>query len=900
MRKMFVSLLSLLLAVSLVSTNITQVSASYSEGVTISENTDYPDSDASYQVTFTYKATSEDVETVSLVGNFTFYTEDQIEAVQAGDYTAALSPYEYKDGMFNTGYGVSERNYVPLEMENVGDGYFQITVPLPGNLYCYGFIENGDMNTIYKDSTNLPVSNDGSDSGWSLITIGSSDDCLEGQEYIYARTDGKTGTVEYVEYTASDGSTQPLGVYLPYGYDSSKTYKTLYLSHGGGGNEVEWMEIGAAANIMDNLIAEGEIAETIVVTMDNTYFGWDMEATNENIINNIIPYIEANYSVSTSTEDRAFAGLSNGGYTTVNEMIAAQDYFGYYGVFSPNYRSVDVLEAASEEELAALANASAYYVVSGTVDDGMGAQDRYGTVNTVYNTLVENGANVSLEWKNGAHDWGVWRASLTTFAKDYLWEVEDTSDYTEGVTVSENTDYPDTDASYQATFVYKAASDVVSVDLIGNFTFYYEDQEQDYVDGNTIYPYTPYEYKDGMLNTGYDVSAYGYYPLEMENVGNNTYVITVPLPGNQYFYGFQLTYADDDKESETVVDPTNIPVANGDSDSGWSLFYCGNSEDCIEGQEYIYPRTDDQTGTVQYVEYTAIDETTQPLGIYLPYGYDSSKTYKTLYLSHGGGGNEVEWFNIGSADNIMDNLIASGEVEDTIVVTMDNTYFDFEKGDSLNNLIECIIPYIEANYSVSTNAEDRALAGLSSGATVTVQAMLYSNETFGYYGVFSPSRTLDFVEESLTDEMIANFSNAKQYYVSVGIFDSFTRRDVNVQVYEELLAAGANVVFEWKNGAHDWGVWRDQLSEFVKDYLWENNTDTDNDNTDATVTPDTTGTDTTGTTGTDTGTSGTGATGTSTSTVKTGDDTNVAILAACLVAAGAGYVVTRRKRKEEE
>lgn len=388
-----------------------------------------------------------------------------------------------------------------------------------------------------------------------------------------------------------------------------------------------------------------------------------------------------------------------------------------------------------------------------------------------------------------------------------------------GVTVSSNTDYPESDANYQVKFTYQASDNVTSVSLIGGFTFYTADQEQDYVAGKTIVPYSPYEYKTGMFPTGYAVSEYGYLPIPMENIGNNLYTVTIPLPGSQYFYGFELTYSDGTKE--TVKDPTNMPFKNGDSDSGWSLVYVGNSDDCLPGQEYVYPRNDGKTGKVNYVNYTAVDGSTQPLGIYLPANYDTNKTYKTIYLAHGGGGNEVEWMNIGSASNIMDNLIADGEVAEAIVVTMDNTYFNFEKGDSLKNLTDHIIPYIEKNYNVSTDSKERALCGLSSGATVTVQAMLYSNETFGYYGVFSPSRTLDFVSETLTPEMKSAFKNAKQYYVSVGIYDTFVRRDVNVQVDKELQAAGANVVFKWKNGAHDWGVWRDQFTEFVKDYLWD-------------------------------------------------------------------------------
>ena len=62
----------------------------------------------------------------------------------------------------------------------------------------------------------------------------------------------------------------------------------------------------------------------------------------------------------------------------------------------------------------------------------------------------------------------------------------------------------------------------------------------------------------------------------------------------------------------------------------------------------------------------------------------------------------------------MDNLIADGEVADAIVVTKDNIYFNFEKGDSLKNLTECIMLHIEKNYSVSANPQDKVLAGLSS------------------------------------------------------------------------------------------------------------------------------------------------------------------------------------------
>ena len=789
-------------------------------GVVIEENTDYPESDAPYQVTFTYK-TDRDVASVGLVGNWSFYTEDQVATLQGGTDIDYYTPYEYKEGMFNTGYTVAVKGggYAPIEMKKLGSGYFTVTVPLPGFEYFYGYAENGDLGAIKKDPTNMPFANDGSDSGWSLIWVGDKDNCLEGQEYIYPRN-YKKGTVEFKEYTAVDGTTQPYGIYLPYDYDPANTYKVLYLSHGGGGNEVEWMFIGAAANIFDNLIAEGELESSVIVTMDNTYFGWDPEKMNDNSVNCLIPAVEAEYSVARDKAGRAFAGLSMGGYTTVSELVKASDTFQYYGIFSPNFRAVDALKGATEEQLAALKD-NYYYQACGSVDNGMGNQDRYGTVAFVDETLKQYSDNVVTEWKNGAHDWGIWRASLTTFAKDYLWK--DTV-VTPGVVIEENTDYPDSDASYQVTFTYKASStDVKSVSLVGNWTFYTEDQVDILIGGTDIDYTLPYDYKEGMFNTGYavGVKGAGYAPIEMENLGYGYFRVTLPLPGNEYFYGF----AEDGNLGAIKKDPTNMPFANDGSDSGWSLIWVGNGEDCLEGQEYIYARDDEQVGTIAFETYTAVDGTEQPYGIYLPYGYDEANEYPVLYLSHGGGGNEVEWMFIGSAKNIFDNLIAAGEVDPTIVVTMDNTYFGWDMEKISDNMRNYLIPAIEGKYSTKKDKDGRAFAGLSQGGYTTTSELVKSPDLYRYFGIFSSNyRAKDLILEQATEEELLALKD-NIYYQSCGWVDngngSQDRRGTIAYIEETLKKYSDNYHFDWKKGAHDWAVWRAQLTTLAKDYLWK-------------------------------------------------------------------------------
>ena len=94
------------------------------------------------------------------------------------------------------------------------------------------------------------------------------------------------------------------------------------------------MEIGSLPNIMDNILAEKEAAESVVVTMDNSHFGWDYDLIAKNFKENIIPLIEERYSVSTKVEDRALCGISMGALTTGTIMFSYTDMFGAYGNFS--------------------------------------------------------------------------------------------------------------------------------------------------------------------------------------------------------------------------------------------------------------------------------------------------------------------------------------------------------------------------------------------------------------------------------------------------------------------------------------------------------------------------------------------------------------------------------------
>lgn len=164
----------------------------------------------------------------------------------------------------------------------------------------------------------------------------------------------KCGIVEEISYTskryATTGEelTKKALVYLPYGFDrkSGKEYKTLYLMHGGGGNEQEFLygQEGKKAllYIIDHMMADGILEPMIIVTPSFYYdpcqsVGHDIteasmltKAFPNEFRNELLPYIEAGYPVLRGRENRAFGGFSMGGETTWEIMLACLDLVKHF------------------------------------------------------------------------------------------------------------------------------------------------------------------------------------------------------------------------------------------------------------------------------------------------------------------------------------------------------------------------------------------------------------------------------------------------------------------------------------------------------------------------------------------------------------------------------------------
>ena len=218
--------------------------------------------------------------------------------------------------------------------------------PLRPELYTYNMIVDGvkiiDPLNVYniRDINNL----------FSVLLIGG-----DARTDLYKVNKVAHGTMSKVWYESpTAGLTRRLTVYTPAGYETSgKEYPVLYLLHGIGGDENAWSELGRAAQILDNLIAQGK-AEPMLVVMTNGNISEEacpgetsngfrvptmmlpktMEGSFETAFPDVVKFIEKTYRVKKDKVHRAIAGLSMGGFHSLFISINNPDLFGYIGLFS--------------------------------------------------------------------------------------------------------------------------------------------------------------------------------------------------------------------------------------------------------------------------------------------------------------------------------------------------------------------------------------------------------------------------------------------------------------------------------------------------------------------------------------------------------------------------------------
>ena len=247
------------------------------------------------------------------------------------------------------------------------------------------------------------------------------------QDFYAYRADIPHGNIqEVIYYSNSTGKMQTAMVYLPPTYGKlvkkngtpvqdgkkgiQKRFPVLYLQHGWGENETSWSKQGHAGLIMDNLIADGKIEPFIIVMaygLTNDFkFGTIGQFTAQEfetlLVDELIPYIDANFLTKADKWNRAMAGLSMGGMETKLITLRRPEVFGYWGLLSGGQYAPDEIGDPAKVRV---------------IFESCGSKENPDGINQSVNALKAAGYNaVGYISEGTAHEFLTWRRSLLEMA----------------------------------------------------------------------------------------------------------------------------------------------------------------------------------------------------------------------------------------------------------------------------------------------------------------------------------------------------------------------------------------------------------------------------------------------------------------------------------------------------
>ena len=594
---------------------------------------------------------------------------------------------------------------------------------------------------------------------------------------------GKIDTVVY--YSKTVGVKRKTLVYTPPGFQKDKKYPVLYLLHGIGGDEKEWLNGGSPQVILDNLYADKKIEPMIVVLPNGRAMKDDRATGNimatdkveafatfeKDLLNDLIPFIEKSYPAIKDSDHRAIAGLSMGGGQSLNFGLGNLDKFAWVGGFSSAPNTKTPQELMPNPELAKN-KLKLLWISCGDKDGLLSFSKR------THEYMKTNGVPHIYYVDHGYHDFKVWKNSLYMYSQ-LLFKPFDVTSFDKISNVGRPAEtnvrsakYPQTLPNGRAIFRIKALeAQKVQLDF---------GKKYDMVkNGDGLWEVTTDSLSEGIH----------YYSLIIDGV-------TVADPASESFYGM------------------------GRMASGFEVPFKGDG---------YYEEKNVPHGDIRIKRYySGVTNSWRNFYMYTPPGYDEnfSEKYPVLYIMHGGGEDQRGWATQGKTDLILDNLIAAKKAVPMIAVMVDgNLPLNAFGEESLKvfekELKQAIIPFIEKNYRVKTEAQYRALAGLSMGGIQTLYAGVRNTDMFSYLGVFSSGWFAN--QKELTDPQYEYWknntekinSNLKVFWISQGGKEDIAWQNCQI-MRTKLDDLKIKYTYSEYPGGHSWPVWRNNLFNFAQ------------------------------------------------------------------------------------
>lgn len=599
---------------------------------------------------------------------------------------------------------------------------------------------------------------------------------------------GKLDSISYTSKTV--GTKRKALIYTPPGFSKSKKYPVLYLLHGIGGDEKEWLNGGHPEVILDNLYADGKTEPMIVVMPNGRAMKDDRASGNimapdkvkafatfeKDLLNDLIPFIERRYPVMPDREHRAIAGLSMGGGQSLNFGLGHLDEFAWIGGFSsaPNTKLPQELVPdinAAKEKIKLL------FISCGASDGLISFSKR------THEYLQQNNIPHIYFIEPGVHDFKVWKNGLYMFSQ-LIFKPVDESTFSK---------YPVADAP-ASTNIRNAAYPQITTDSRVIFNIKAPGAQKVQVDLGKKYDLV--KDAEGSWKTTTDSISEGfhYYSLLIDGVA-------VADPASKTFYGMGR-----------MASGIEIPFSAG---------------------EY-YAMRNVPHGDIRIKKYySPVTRSWRQFYMYTPPAYDSAvnTSYPVLYILHGGGEDETGWATQGKTDLILDNLIAAGKAKPMLIVMPDANIgqggFNTGGMESAMKLFEremkeAIIPFVEKNYRTLNDGNNRAMAGLSLGGMHTLYTGINNTEMFAYLGVFSSGWIVPMMND-ISDKQYAFLKNnsslvngrLKSFWISEGGKEDIAWKNGQIMLGK---LDDSNIKYQYSEypGGHSWPVWRNNLYNFAQ------------------------------------------------------------------------------------
>ena len=633
------------------------------------------------------------------------------------------------------------------------------------------------------------------------------------------------GKVDYVNYWSETmGLHGNAIVYTPPTYDKNldKKYPVFYLISGTTDTEEVYFKVGKMNLILDNLIAEGKAKEMIIVLPygnPSKYFApgtFDFrqgDVFSKDLLNDLMPYVESNYRTLNDRENRAIGGFSRGGNQGLAFGLNNLDKFSYLCSYSSftNMNIPGVYDKAKETNK----KINLFWLGVGT-DDFL-----YGNAKEYAEFLDARGIRNVQEYTTGmfGHTWMNARYFLSqTFP--LLFNKEASEEAMSKTTAVKNPKKVKKSKKAQEN----AAPQRPAAPAAGEGQRLTPEVMARLFPAGVVSP----EYnKDGSVTFRVQAANAEKVELEcqmfegtkpMEKGERGVWSITVtPEQPDIYPYAFVI-------DGTKIADPQNMEIFPNEGFKYSLADVKGPQPDFQDLQNVPH-------GKVSYTYYTSkATGFDRPVCIYTPAGYDpaSDKKYPVLYLIHGMTDTYETWFKVGKVNNILDNLIAAGKAEPMIVVMpyanpypemirrgLAKAYNSLDTKLTTEEFTESVVPFIEANYNVRTDADSRAIAGFSLGGRQTLACGLGNPDMFHYVCAFAPA--------IFGPEISGNFENGtyakadklneslKLLWLSCGTSDFLYQS--SLQLDKNLKDRGIKYTTMYPGGGHTWMNCRDYITE---------------------------------------------------------------------------------------